>query len=531
MVIFEDEHLLVINKPAGLNTHAPEPHAPEGVYEWLRHRQPEWATLSILHRLDKETSGVLVLGKSTLANRSLTRQFTDHQIEKVYGLLTRQRPREAELRVITALVRAGDKYLPRPLAAGGLRAETVFRLAQETPLPTGEWLVEAHPQTGRTHQIRVHAAASGFPILGDTLYGGPPSDRVQLHAASIRLTHPASGEPVTFTAPAPWGQDARAALRTALIDPAETNAWRRINGAADGWPGWQVDQLGAYLLSQSEHPLSDAQRQALEKWLAGDARLCGVYHKVLTTRVRRTQPEEVCPQPVLGEAAPERFVIHENGVAFELSFGEGYSVGLFLDQRDNRRRLLRHQVGAGFPLPEGGWQGREVLNTFAYTCGFSVCAARAGARVTSLDLSKKYLDWGRRNFALNQLDPAAHDFIFGEVFDWLRRLAKKGRLFDLVLLDPPTFSQSREQGVFQAAQDYGRLTAAALAVVRRGGWLFASTNAAQLPPEKFLALVEAGAAAANRRITARHFVPQPPDFPACREQPAYLKTVWLRLDD
>src|SRR6202040_322297 len=140
---------------------------------------------------------------------------------------------------------------------------------------------------------------------------------------------------------------------------------------------------------------------------------------------------------------------------FELSFNEGYSVGLFFDQRDNRRRLLVNHVAAEFPLFPGGADEAEVLNTFAYTCGFSVAAAKAGARATSLDLSKKYLEWGKRNFALNQLDPAAHDFIFGDVFDWLRRLAKKGRAFDVVILDPPTFSQSREAGTFQAEKDYG----------------------------------------------------------------------------
>src|SRR5664279_982841 len=87
-VIFEDEHLLVVNKPAGWNTHAPSPYAGEGIYEWLRHREPRWANLAILQRLDKETSGVLVFGKTPLANQSLTQQFTRHSIQKTYRLLT-----------------------------------------------------------------------------------------------------------------------------------------------------------------------------------------------------------------------------------------------------------------------------------------------------------------------------------------------------------------------------------------------------------------------------------------------------------
>ena len=94
---------------------------------------------------------------------------------------------------------------------------------------------------------------------------------------------------------------------------------------------------------------------------------------------------------------------------FELSFNAGASVGLFLDQRDNRRRLLTGHVAADFPLITTSAPGRppEILNCFAYTCGFSVCAALGGSRTTSLDLSKKYLDWGKRNFVLNQLDPPA----------------------------------------------------------------------------------------------------------------------------
>ena len=83
-VIFEDAHLLVVHKPAGWNTHAPGPHAGEGIYDWLRQREPRWATLAILHRLDKETSGVLVFGKTPAANRSLTEQFTERRVRKKY---------------------------------------------------------------------------------------------------------------------------------------------------------------------------------------------------------------------------------------------------------------------------------------------------------------------------------------------------------------------------------------------------------------------------------------------------------------
>jgi 23S rRNA (cytosine1962-C5)-methyltransferase len=209
---------------------------------------------------------------------------------------------------------------------------------------------------------------------------------------------------------------------------------------------------------------------------------------------------------------------------------EGYSVGLFLDQRDNRRRLLHGHVASDFSL-YGGRQAAapEVLNCFAYTCAFSVCAALGGARTTSLDLSRKYLDWGRRNFQLNGLDPAGHDFIYGDVFDWLKRLAKKARQFAVLILDPPTFSRSREHGDFRCETDYERLVALALPLLRPDGVLLASANTARLGPELFSGQVRAAILKAGRSIIQEHYVPQPPDFPVTREEPAHLKTLWLRI--
>jgi 23S rRNA (cytosine1962-C5)-methyltransferase len=587
-LIFEDEHLLVVNKPAGLNTHAPSPYAGEGLYDWLRHRDARWARLAIIHRLDKETSGVMLFAKTPLANRSLTSQFTARSVSKRYLLLTDRPVSQSRLTVKSALVRAGERYVSRPVHIGAETAETVFREGrrENAECRREDWCqeVEAEPLTGRTHQIRVHAAESGFPILGDTLYGGTAAPRVYLHAAELTVKHPASGEELTFRAPTgqDWagillpghperGRDAFPrvpishkqgrggtrlshtgtevhaegpecrrppacslpclALREALIDPDSTNAYRLIHGASDGWPVWYVERLGDYLLSQSAHALSPGQREELGR-VAKLFSARGVYHKVLTRQVRRAARAEASPQLVLGEAAPARFMVREDGLQFELSFTEGYSTGLFLDQRDNRRRLLTRHVASAFPLLPAamGNDQWELLNVFAYTCGFSVCAAKAGARTTSLDLSRRWLDWGKRNFVLNQLEPAGHEFIYGEAFDWLRRLAKKGRRFDVILLDPPTFSQSRESGVFQAEKDYGRVVAAALPLLKAGGVLFASTNAADWTPDKFLAAVEKAILAAGRRVLQRHYVPQPPDFPVSRGEPAYLKTVWLRVE-
>lgn len=528
-VLFEDEHLLVVNKPAGWNTHAPAPHAGEGIYDWLRHREPRWADLAIIHRLDKETSGVLVFGKTSLANKSLTEQFEQRQVEKRYELVTDRQVERDEFTVETDIERLGECYVARPLKAGGNRAETHFRVTRRNRDQT--WL-EARPTTGRTHQIRVHAAANGFPIFGDTLYGGSSSNnRLCLHAAEIKFSHPATHQPVCFAAPTSMFCSVATLLRRAFIHPEETDCFRLHHGAADRCPDVYVEQLAEWMLVQARQVISadrDDNTAALVQEIGRENKLRGAFFKLLQRDVRRSKPEDVAPNLLFAAEAPREFIVRENGLQFHVSLNEGYSYGLFLDQRDNRRRLLTGHLAAGFPfrVPPSAFR---VLNTFAYTCAFSVAAAQAGAHTTSLDLSKKYLEWGRRNFALNGLDAAAHDFLYGDVFDWLRRLAKKGRQFDAVLLDPPTFSQSKESGVFRAEKDYGKLVALALPLLKPDGVLFASTNCATLSPEEFLATIEAMVQRAGRRIVQQHYVPQPPDFPITRDEPAYLKTVWLRV--
>lgn len=510
-IVFEDEHLLAVNKPAGWNTHSPAPFAGEGLYDWLRHREPRWSGLSLIHRLDKETSGLIVFGKTAVANRSLARQFETGGIRKIYLLLTDRKTTFQELRARSALVRVGEKYVARPSHAGAVLAETVFR-------PIGS-MIEATPLTGKTHQIRVHAAEHGFPILGDTLYGGTSAPRLCLHASQLTLEHPVSGQALELSAPVNFSADSRLVLREAIIDPAKTDAFRVLHGAADGWPGLYIDRLGEYLLAQSAAPLSAPQLQRIEQCaLRRGSR--AVYHKTLQ------REDRAAPRCLWGTPARGEICIRENGLRFALRLDEGYSTGLFLDQRDNRRRLLTRHVTADFEIPAAA----EVLNTFAYTCGFSVCAAVAGGRVTSLDLSKSYLDWGRRNFALNAIDPARHDFIFGDAFDWLRRFARKKRVFDVIILDPPTFSRSKETGVFQAERNYGALAAAALPLLKPGGVILASTNAAQFTAQDFLTSITGAIEGAGHRITLQHYAPQPPDFPIERSEPGYLKTVWLRVN-
>lgn len=311
--------------------------------------------------------------------------------------------------------------------------------------------------------------------------------------------------------------------RAAILKPGRTDAVRLVHGAADGKPGVYLERLGDYLLLQSERDPGAELLKFINAELVRQA--CrGVYFKLLRRQIRKTEVGDASPRLLAGEAAPEQFEIRENGVRYEASFREGYSYGLFLDQRENRARIRRPD---GLSLPPTATAPR-LLNAFAYTCAFSVCGGLAGFDTTSLDLSRKYLDWGRRNFELNGIDADGHDFIYGDVFDWFRRFHNKGRKFEVIVLDPPTFSKSKKRQ-FKAERDYGELVAMALPILAPGGVLFVSTNAARLSVSRFQRHCSDAVVTAGRRVLEEEFVGQPADFPVALDEPAYLKTMWLRV--
>lgn len=280
-----------------------------------------------------------------------------------------------------------------------------------------------------------------------------------------------------------------------------TDSFRLVDGTGDGpeFAGMILeDYAGRWLVQTDDRFLNSP-----PAWLRGVAASPrSIYWKRLDKEDRKA--------PVFwhGERLEGPFAIRENGVRYLIDFSAGYSQGLFLDQRENRRRV-RELALAGT---------RTVLNLFSYTGAFSAAAAMDGAITASVDLSKRYLDWGRENFRLNKIDPAAHEFYAGEVFDWLRRFTKQQRRFDLVIVDPPTFSRDRAGKVFQVERDYPRLAATCAGLVDLGGWLLCSTN------HRGLASGDLGRMLAEALGPGWAFesVPMPADFTGV----AYLQAVW-----
>ena len=186
---------------------------------------------------------------------------------------------------------------------------------------------------------------------------------------------------------------------------------------------------------------------------------------------------------------------------------------MFPDHRDNRRRVRQMSDGA------------DVLNLFAYNCGFSVAAAAGGAKsTTSVDLTVGHLEWGKRNFAANGIDLDGHTFIRSEAFEYFKRARRQKRQFDLIIIDPPTFARSkRPKRTWEIKRDLGKLIAEALTVLRPGGQMLIATNNRLLSANWLIAQFE-HAAQQPFRLVARPT--PPPDF---APDPAYQKSIIVRL--
>ena len=284
--------------------------------------------------------------------------------------------------------------------------------------------------------------------------------------------------------------------RNSLLD-STTNAVRLIDGSGDGLPGIILETYADHWLISST---GDQLPPEFKQWIRDQDVSC--YWK------RLDQHQKASPVHLSGPEITEPFLILENGITFEISFQAGYSQGIFLDQRDNRAEVRRLMA-----------PGMRLLNTFAYTGPFSVAAAMAGAVTTTLDLSQPYLDWAKRNFTHNHLDPTAHHFCKGDTFHWLRRFAKQGRSFDGIVLDPPTFSRDEKGKVFRVEENFGELAALALDILEPDGWLLCSTNCRNLALNDFQKQLRH---ASRHAISSRHSA-MPPDF---TDEP-YLKSVWL----
>jgi 23S rRNA (cytosine1962-C5)-methyltransferase len=344
-------------------------------------------------------------------------------------------------------------------------------------------------------------------------------------STTIRISHPWIEGPIVVSE-----SDAKHKRHAPRwLDEQETNAYRCDALLGNAFPQWNCTRLGDAVLLQSVRPPSENERSQLEG-LGRELGFGSGFWKCHERGVQGKTKADLSPKPLWGGAEARQGIIVESGAKYSVDFDEGYSFGLFLDQRENRHRLRNNLIEPGLPAFSDTVDGPpQVLNTFAYTCGFSLCAALAGADVVSVDLSRKYLGWGERNFSLNGLDPSGHEFLYGDVFGWIKRFRRRDRRFDLIVLDPPTFSRSKEWGVFRVSQDLEKLVEMVVPLLNANGRLLISSNAATWSPHSFVDSITSAIRRTGRRVGVQVFATQPWDFGIVSGDEAYLKTLWVEI--
>lgn len=501
-VVYRDEVLIAINKPARLST-ASSDGADDLVTRVKRMLAAErdgdarHVYVGALEHLERDASGVVLLTLDKRANRGLAQQFEQSTIERVFDVVT---------------------------------------IADNAPRRIAN-------TTRRSVQLRAELAKQGTPVVGDVMQGAPPFHRAMCHARSLALRHPTTNSALTIECAPP------ASLRRPLsgaFDPAKerelwlallreaaserfsitqhaqaTTAYRLVHGATDGMPGLVIDRYDAWFVI---HIFDDAWTQhidALSSELRNVTGATGVYVKQHPKQKNDLDENEIATlaaeSPVVGEAAPDPLMVTEHGVPLHVRLGDGLRTGLFLDQRDNRHRVRSTATD------------QRVLNLFAYTCGFSIAAlAGKAAHVTSVDASA--LVMSRVEPSLQMLDAKArHRSLVGDCFEVLRTLREHGERFDLVIVDPPSYA-STSAGRFRLRRDYAALVELCCGVTGAGGALLCCTNHHTTTDRDLRGFVQQGAERARRRIARARSLAASVDFPAMSGQAAELKSLWVELE-
>lgn len=308
------------------------------------------------------------------------------------------------------------------------------------------------------------------------------------------------------------------ARRDSLLNSTHTDAYRLIHRAADGFPDLTVDRYADVLVANVYSAgLKVTPPLNLLHEIAEQTHARSVYIKYRPTeasKLSKAQLDSLAPsQPIIGESV-DQVIVKENGIKFIIKPADGLSTGLFLDMR-GMRAWVRDNA-----------KDKTILNCFAYTCGFGVAALAGGAaRAVNIDISKKYLEWGKENAALNSFTPDPKDFIRGDVFDWLKRFGKREQRFDIVILDPPPYSTTKESR-FSIQRDYAHLVSLASKVVAPNGYLVACANAAELSEKQFMSQIKK---VNSEQWTVNSKAHEPDmDFPSKGEN--YLKVCVLKLN-
>lgn len=300
--------------------------------------------------------------------------------------------------------------------------------------------------------------------------------------------------------------------RTSLFNSSETNAFRLYNGEGDGLGGFTIDHYDGHLLitwySKGIYHYKSDIIEAIKAVFDYKT----IYEKL---RYDKNVPTNV----VSDKEAEFPIIIKENNLHYMIDLTDGAMTGLFLDQRDVRKKLQQMHT-----------KHKDMLNLFAYSGGFSVAVGTNGYKTTNVDIAKRSIELMEQNFALNEMNLETQTFITMDAFDALAYFARHLKTFDIIVIDPPSFSRHKKK-VFTVKDHYHELVTEALPLVNYGGYLVLSTNASNVSLKQFRAMIEDTLKdKADYEIT--QIMGLPKDFRTTDKYKAskYLKVVFVKIN-
>ena len=307
------------------------------------------------------------------------------------------------------------------------------------------------------------------------------------------------------------------AYRKEFFSDTDTTAFRLFNGEGDGVGGLTIDHFdGFYLLTWYSLGIYEFKSEILEA-LQSSIEYKGIYQKKRFDSKGKYLDEK--DDFVCGEKADAPILVKENGVNFAIYLDDGAMVGVFLDQRDVRKTIRDKYA-----------QGKTVFNAFSYTGAFSVFAAMGGAkRTTSVDLAKRSLPKTKEQFTINGIDAQSQEIVVEDVFNYFKYALKKNLLFDLVVLDPPSFARSKKR-TFSASKDYVNLLKEAIQITKKGGIIVASTNSANFSMMTFSDFIAKAFKELKGKYEVKERFSLPKDFRVLEsfKEGNYLKVVFIK---
>ncbi|WP_415720456.1 class I SAM-dependent methyltransferase [Photobacterium ganghwense] len=301
-------------------------------------------------------------------------------------------------------------------------------------------------------------------------------------------------------------------LRDILTERDGLTGYRLIAAESDGLPGITIDRYQDFLVCQLLSAGAEAQKEALIEALNSCYPECSIYERS-DVAVRKKEGLKQRTGVLSGEEPPKFVTIEENGVKINVDIVGGHKTGFYLDQRDSRQAAVKYV------------NGKRVLNCFCYTGGFGLYALKGGAsQVVNVDVSQPALDTARMNAEMNGYPLENAEFLNADVFKLLREYRDRGELFDVVIMDPPKFAESKSQLV-GACRGYKDINMLAMQILKPGGTLLTYSCSGLMDNNLFQKIIADAALDANREVQFIERFAQAADHPLDSAYPEgfYLK--------